>query len=434
MEDRKNNPDPRDIVIHMLEETLDQGEFSHLVLRRTLEEVQLNRQDQIFAGRLFHGVLEQLLFLDWIISSYSKIRDAKLRPVIRHILRISVYQMLFMDSVPDRAAVYEAVRLTKKRGLNGLAPFVNGLLRSFQRGGIKPGMPEHIKKSMPLWLYEKLRKELGEERAEAFFDAAGRPQEYVYARLLLSRAAAEDIIALLERDGCRAEPVPSFPEAVRLFHAGNLKDLDAFRQGLIFIQDLSSMQVGRFAAGSEDPEQVRKIIDVCAAPGGKSLHLAEKFPDAEILARDLSEMKVKQIRENRERCGCGNLTAEVHDALEYDADLAGSADILLADLPCSGIGVIGRKPDIRLRIREEDLKELEELQRKILSTVSGYVREGGLLIYSTCTVNRQENQENAEWFEKNFPFEKIYEKQYLPGEDACDGFYLSCFRKSRIRS
>lgn len=429
MENGKTKSNARDMVLSMLIRTLDQGVFSHLVLQRMLEKEAPERQEQIFIERLFHGVLEQLLFLDWIISSYSRVKIQKIKPVILHILRMSIFQMLFMDAVPDHAAINEAVLLAKKRGLSGLAPFVNGLLRSFQRGGIKPGMPEHIKKNMPLWLFEKLRRELGKEKADRFFAAAVEPKDYLYARMLLSRAPAETILSMLEKDGCRAEQVPGTIEALRLYQAGNLKELQAFREGLIYIQDLSSMQIARKAAELEKDHSVKKILDVCAAPGGKSLHLAETFPEAEILSRDISEAKIKRIRENAEKYGRPDIRTEVCDARDFDSALKETADIVLADLPCSGIGVIGRKPDIRLRIREEDLDALAALQREILSAVWGYVKKGGLLIYSTCTVNRQENQEQAAWFAESFHFELLYEKQYLPGVEDCDGFYLSCFRK-----
>lgn len=425
----KTNDNARDIVLSMLIRTIDQGAFSHLVLHQMLERTAPERKEQIFIERLFHGVLEQLLFLDWIISSYSRIKIQKMKPVILHILRMSIFQMLFMDGVPDHAAIHEAVALTKKRGLSGLAPFVNGVLRSFQRGGIKPGMPEHIKKNMPLWLFEKLRKELGKEKAERFFAAVVEPGEYIYARMLLSRAGAEDILSMLEKDGCRAERVPGTAEALRLYQPGNLQELQAFREGLLYIQDLSSMQIAWKAAELEKDRSVKRILDVCAAPGGKSLHLAETFPEAEIISRDISDEKIKRIRENAEKYGRSEIRTEVFDARRFDEALKESADIVLADLPCSGIGVIGRKPDIRLRLRKEDLDSLAVLQREILETAWRYVKKDGLFIYSTCTVNRQENEEQAAWFAETFPFALVFEKQFLPGEDACDGFYLSCFRK-----
>lgn len=414
----------------MLVETLENGAFSHVVLNQTLSDHSLSLQEKTFLERLYHGVLEQVIYLDWIISSYSATKLQKIKPVIKNILRMSIYQMLFMDAVPDHAAINEAAKLARSKGFSGLVPYVNGLLRSFQRGGAKEGMPEHVKHAVPLWMYDRLVSELGQASAEAFFDAACEPKNEIYARLMLSRAPAEDIIKMLNIDGCEAEHVDDVPEAVKLKHVGNLTELNAYRQGLIFVQDLSSIRVARTALSLADPERTKLILDVCAAPGGKSLHLAELFPKAFVYARDLSQNKVKLIEENIKRSGLKNIRAEVHDALDFDETLSGKIDIVLADLPCSGIGAIGRKPDIKLRLKAEDIGELAILQRNILDIVSKYVKPDGLLIFSTCTISLAENQENAVWFEQNHSFSKIREEQFIPGRDQGDGFFISAFRKT----
>ena len=411
----------------MLLKTLEEGQFSHHVRRDILEKADLTRQEKAFTERLFYGVLEQVIFLDWIIASYSSVKPKKIKPVIRNILRLSIYQILFMDSVPDHAAINEAAKLAAKRGYKGLIPFVNGLLRAFQRGGIKPGMPEHVKHADPLWLYDLEVKELGKKKADLFFDTVSSSQQPLYARLSLSLETKENICRMLEEDGVSVEEVPEIPEAVRLKDVSDLTGLKAFQEGLIYLQDLSSMQVAR--AAKDVLKEADHILDVCAAPGGKSLHLAELFPKAKILSRDLTEEKKGLIEENIKRSRLKNIEAEVWDALKPDPAKQGKEDLVLADLPCSGLGVIGRKPEIRLRVTEEDLKELSLLQRQILTVVQEYVRLGGILIYSTCTVDRMENQDNAAWFAENFPFEKLREKQFLPGEEDCDGFYLACFRR-----
>lgn len=428
MVNREAVESPREIVLDMLIKTLEEGKFSHLVKKEVLYAKPLETRELLFAERLFQGVLEKVIFLDWIIASYSSVKIDKMKPVIRCILRMSIFEMLFMDSVPDHAAVNEAVKLTKKKGLKGLVPFVNGLLRSFQRGGIRPGMPEHVKHSAPLWLYKKEVAELGKDRADRFFDAVSE-EAVLYARISLSRGKASEICGMLEREGCRAEPVPGVEEAVTLSGFRRLSDLTAFQEGLIYLQDLSSIFVGKTAKKAAEKIEVKKILDVCAAPGGKSLHLAELFPEAEVCARDLSPEKTALIEENIRRSRLKNIRAQVQDALVFDESCREQMDLVLCDLPCSGLGVIGRKPEIRLRVKEEDLASLSLLQRSILKTSADYVCPGGLLIYSTCTVNRGENQENADWFSKEFPFKLEEERQFLPGEDRCDGFYLSLFRK-----
>lgn len=419
----------RKTVLDMLMETLENGAFSHMVLNQTLSEHSFSLQKKLFLERLYHGVLEQVIYLDWIISSYSTTKLQKIKPVIKNILRMSIYQMLFMDAVPDHAAINEAVKLTRSRGFSGLVPFVNGLLRSFQRDGVKESVPENVMHAAPVWLYDRLVSELGQADADVFFDIAREPKNEICARLMLSRAPAEDLIRMLEIDGCEVERVDDVPEAVKLKHVGNLTELNAYRQGLIFIQDISSIRVGRTALSFADQRQTEKILDVCAAPGGKSLHLAELFPEAEVCARDLSRNKVQLIEDNIKRSELKNIRAEVHDALVFDQGLSEKADLVLADLPCSGIGVIGRKPDIKLRLKEEDITGLANLQRDMLEVVSRYVRPDGLLIFSTCTISRAENQDNAAWFLQTHPFEPVYEKQFIPGRDDGDGFYIAVFRK-----
>ena len=425
---QKQERNLRNIVLTMLVETMEKPGFSHILIQNVFSEYHMDPQEKAFVERLYRGTLEQVIYLDWIIASYSSIKIQKIKPVVKNILRMSIYQMLFMDAVPDHAAINEAVKLTRSRGFSGLVPFVNGVLRSFQRGGVKEGMPQHVKHAAPLWLYERMVLELGQSRADAFFDAAREPGNEIFARLMLSRAPAEDIIKMLEIDGCEVARVDDVPEAVKLKHVENLTELNAFRQGLIFVQDLSSIRVGRTALSLADPEQTKTILDVCAAPGGKSLHLAELFPKAFVCARDLSPAKVQLIQDNIDRSELKNVRAEVHDALVFDEDLCGSVDLVLADLPCSGIGVIGRKPDIKLRLKEEDIAELALLQRDILDVVSRYVRPGGLLIFSTCSISQAENQDNAAWFAQTYPFEPLYERQFVPGEDEGDGFFISAFR------
>ena len=233
------------------------------------------------------------------------------------------------------------------------------------------------------------------------------------------------------------------PSMLEISGYDSLDSLNAFRQGLIQVQDVSSAFVGELA----DPAPGSFVIDVCAAPGGKSLHLADKLKGTGMVeARDLTEAKVALIEENRQRCHAENLRPIQQDALEYDPSSEKKADILIADLPCSGLGIMGKKPDIKLHMTEEKLLELASLQREILSAVWRYVKPGGLLIYSTCTIDRQENQENARWIQETLPFEPVAlsgrleglfkeeelkkgQLQFLSGIHPWDGFFISVFRR-----
>ena len=231
----------------------------------------------------------------------------------------------------------------------------------------------------------------------------------------------------LEKDGVVYRRHPVLPYAYELTNYDYLAGLLAFQKGYFYIQDISSMQVAEWA----EPKEGDYVIDVCAAPGGKAIHLAEKLSGTgHVEARDLTEYKVALIEENIERSGLDNIEAVCQDATINDEASYEKADILIADLPCSGLGILGKKPDLKSKMTVEMAKGLADLQRQILTVVHNYVKPGGKLLYSTCTINREENEDNTAWFVENFPeFEKIREKQMLPGSDMGDGFYIAEFRK-----
>ena len=238
---------------------------------------------------------------------------------------------------------------------------------------------------------------------------------------------AEEFEKELEKDGVVYRRHPVLPYAYELTNYDYLAGLLAFQKGYFYIQDISSMQVAEWA----EPKEGDYVIDVCAAPGGKAIHLAEKLSGTGYVeARDLTEYKVALIEENIERSGLDNIEAVCQDATINDEASYEKADILIADLPCSGLGILGKKPDLKSKMTVEMAKGLADLQRQILTVVHNYVKPGGKLLYSTCTINREENEDNTAWFVENFPeFEKIREKQMLPGSDMGDGFYIAEFRK-----
>lgn len=206
-----------------------------------------------------------------------------------------------------------------------------------------------------------------------------------------------------------------------------LEKLESFRKGFFYVQDISSMEVAQWAA----PKKGERIIDVCAAPGGKALHLAELLEGSgEVIARDLTEYKIGLIQENITRSGLSNIKAQQWDAKVFDKELEGAADIVIADLPCSGLGVLGKKTDLKYKMTPKIQKELASLQKEILSVVCGYVKPGGRLLYSTCTIHKMENEDNARYFlKRHADFELKKEQQRLPGADNGDGFYIAMFQK-----
>ncbi|MBO7730560.1 MAG: 16S rRNA (cytosine(967)-C(5))-methyltransferase RsmB [Lachnospiraceae bacterium] len=428
---QKQKQDLRNIVLTMLVETMEKQGFSHILIQDAFSKYDLDAQEKAFVERLYRGTLEQILYLDYIIEPFVKGGRKKTKPVIWNILRMCLYQMLFMDSVPDRAAIYEGVRLTEKRGFRNLKGFVNAVLRNVQRGPLPENVPEHIRLSEPKWLYDRMVNQEGKETATLFFEAANKPDKWVCARLNLKEKKKEEILALLAEDSCQVKDVEGIPEAVYLKNSSDLTSLRAFQEGLLFFQDSSAMYPASFLEQFAHRETVHLILDVCAAPGGKALHLAEKYPDVPILARDISDSKVALIEENAKRMRTDQVKSQVWDATVLDKEMMQKADIVIADLPCSGLGDIGSKPEIRYRVKEEDIRTLSVLQRNILETVQSYVAEGGFLSYSTCTVTREENEENAQWFCSQFPFELLAERRFLPGIDDCDGAYVALFQRKK---
>ena len=436
----------RDIVCDLLLEITREQIPSHVAIRQMLEKYQyLGRGERRVISRLTRGTLERQISLDWMIERFSSVKVRKMKPVIRTILRMSVYQIKYMDGVPDSAICNEAVKLAKKRGFKNLSGFVNGILRNMLRNPEKLELPENdlsIYYSQPRWLADYWTDCYGREHTGKMFEWFLKEQPLT-VRICKNRLAPEEFVRRMEDQGVTALQNSLIPEAFTLKNFDYLGALKEFREGLCTVQDVSSMLVAK-AAGVKPTDQV---IDVCAAPGGKSIQISELLNDSgHIISRDLKEAKVEMIRENIRRMAAEHITAECQDALIFRPEDKEGADVVIADLPCSGLGVIGRKADIKYRMSREDMKALAGLQRDILSVVSGYVKPGGYLIYSTCTVNPEENEENVRWFQENFSFEpeSLAELlpggidtdtmdrgyiQLMPGEYGTDGFFIARFRR-----
>lgn len=442
-----NSVSSREIALDVLIEILEKDGYSHIILRQALNKYQyLPKQDRAFITRLVEGTLEYLLQIDYVINSYSKTPVHKMKPVIRSILRMSVYQILHMDRIPDSAACNEAVKLAVKRKFQGLKGFVNGVLRTVSREKDSLVFPDlSIRCSIPTWMTGRWEKAYGletaEKIAEAFLEERG-----TFVRCNLDKASKEEILKSLEAQNIQAKE-SGYSDSVLLISGYDyLESVEAFARGWLQVQDLSSSFVGDAAA----PREGDYVIDVCGAPGGKSLHIADKLKGTGMVeVRDLTWQKVQLIEENIDRTGFSNLRTKQWDALVTDEENVGKADIVIADLPCSGLGIIGKKPDIKYRMTEEKMEALSQLQREILSVVWQYVKPGGTLVYSTCTINQEENEENARWFLENFPFEtiniegrlgsQIQEEsmkqgmlQLLPGIYPCDGFFIAVFRRQPV--
>lgn len=436
----------RNLALDVVMEVLEKKGFSNQVLGSVLAKYQyLEKQERGFITRLSLGTIENTILLDEIINTYSKTKTKKMKPVIRNILRLSVYQVYFMDSVPESAVVNEAVKLAKKRGMAGLSGFVNGVLRSLIREE-KPlaDFQNNLSTtySCPQWMIDLWEKDYGKEKTKEILDGF-TGNKGLSIRVNLSKITAFQLKEKLEAEGVKVLPT-SLPYGFSIDGFDYLEKLQSFRDGLFYVQDISSMQVAETA----DIKGGEKILDMCAAPGGKSLHMAEKLVICEresdgenkpfdnkeagtVEARDLTMEKVSRIEENIRRTGLSNVSTKVWDALQFDESAKEQYDIVVCDLPCSGLGVLGKKPEIKYRVSEEDIDALAKLQRDILKNGAAYVKSGGRLIFSTCTVNKKENDENTDWFGAEFPeYSLLSKEQIFPKKGECDGFYIAVFEKN----
>ncbi len=441
--------DARDVVLNILSDIENNNTFSNIAITKALKKNQFEaKQDRAFITRLSEGVVETKIKLDYIIDKFSKKPSEKCKPLIRLLLRMGVYQIMYMDYIPDSAVCNEAVKLAKKHGFANLSGFVNGVLRNIARNKDGISMPDKkdrvkyfsVTYSTPEWLCEKILKDYGadgEKILAASFDERKTTirvntvkttkawlTEYINSEIA-GRTAVGDKTSgsIVMENGYYDE------NALLISGYDFIRSIPGYRQGLFSVQDESSMCAVR--AANIKPYDV--VVDVCGAPGGKSLCAAEYMQGkGEIYLRDISEDKLDIMEENVERLGFSDIVhIEKWDAAVPDERLVKRADVVIADLPCSGLGIMGRKNDIKYRITKEQINELVFLQRSILSTVREYVKSGGILLYSTCTINPEENEKNTEWFLKeNKDFECEKEHQFLQGTDKCDGFYYAVLKRT----
>ena len=447
-----NTVNTRELVLDILM-AIEKGEgFSHRLLKDTLDKYDyLDRKDKAFMKRIVEGTLERQMYLDFIINAYSNTPVTKMKPLIRSLMRMSTYQLLFMQ-VPDRAVCNEAVKLAAKRKFVNLKGFVNGVLRKI--AGSKDNLPIpsrddmvsflSITYSMPVWLVEKWLKELGAETTEGVLKQLLEISPVtIRIKESVSTEDKEALLVQMKEQDIEVEAHPYLPYAYTLSHLEGMHQVPGFSQGLIAVQDVSSM----LAVETAGIQPGSMVLDVCAAPGGKTMLAAEKTgSEGMVIARDLSDMKVSFIEENAGRMCLDQVRVQVHDALVLDETMIGKADVVIADLPCSGLGIIAKKRDIKYNVTPESLKELQELQRQMLNVVSQYVKPGGTLIYSTCTINPMENEDNRAYILENLGFEAVSLDEHLPevlksettkngylqlipSVHQTDGFFISKYRR-----
>lgn len=444
----------RDLSLSMLKEIYAGNEFSHILIRQVLDKYDyLEGSEKAFIKRLTEGTLERTIELDYVINQFSNTPVNKMKPLIRSLMRMSVYQILYMDSVPDSAVCNEAVKLAALHKFTSLKGFVNGVLRNIARNKQQISYPEKekdfvnylsVRYSLPVWMVEHFIKVYDKEKVEKICEGLLK-ERTVTIRLkeTMDTEEKEQLLKQWKQQGILVEEHPYLPYAYNLGKTEGVKNMAGFEEGLFQVQDVSSMLVAQVAGIKEGMQ----ILDVCAAPGGKATHAAEKLRGTgQVLARDLTEYKVDFLLENADRLQLSNLWAEGWDACIFDESKEEWADILFCDAPCSGLGIMGKKRDIKYRLTPDSLKDVCQLQRQILETVWRYVKKDGILMYSTCTINKEENEKQVQWIVENLPFEVVsirnelpeevkadeseYGLQLLPGVHETDGFFLCKLRRA----
>lgn len=441
----------RETAAKVLRAVHEEGAYANVALVQELRRSGLTDVDRRFVTELVYGAVKAGETLDWILRRYASRPLKKITPMVREILRLGMYQIFYMDKVPASAACNEAVELTKKYGHIGTVKFVNGVLRAAAREPGKARFPAGkgkeaerlaLESCHPLWLVERWLKEFGREETEALC-AFNNARPLLSLRTNTLKMSRRELLERLKAEGAEVVPSEWAPEGILCTSHGSLDSLDALQQGACQVQDESSMLVAHVLS----PKAGDFVLDVCSAPGGKATHMAALMGDrGRILACDIYGHKLERVGENARRLGLHSIETRELDGRRVGAEYAGQADRVLVDAPCSGLGVLRRKPDARWKKQPEMLQELPKLQLALLESAALAVKPGGVLVYSTCTMGREENQGVVETFLQghgNFRLEDT--GSFLPGKvrggemvqlypqrDGTDGFFIA--RLSREES
>lgn len=427
----------RNIALEALLQVEENQGYSNIVLDKTLKKYELDPRDKALCSHIFYGVLERRITIDYYIRTFLKRPDMKLNDAIFYILRIAFYQILYLDKIPESAIVNEAVNSVKELKREGTAPFVNGVLREFLRNKDKVKLPQG-NNAYTLSVTHSVPRDL----VQMWIDAYG--QENTEKTLISFTELSKTYVRINSMKTDKyflGKDYPYLKYAFEYCEGGNITETDEFKTGNFHVQDLSSQYLCEIL----NPKENENIIDVCAAPGGKTFTISELMNNTgKVYSYDLYKGRVKLIREGAYRLGLTNVMASVRDATSDKCEIT-NADRILCDVPCSGFGTIRRKPEIRYKNLDE-LNELPAIQYEILQKSAKLLKQGGILLYSTCTLNPKENGEIADKFLKeNEDFEAVTIKipqglkrvinepknqlTMMPFAGDTDGFFVSLFRK-----
>lgn len=392
----------REIALEVIHRVHKTGSYANILLPKRLQQSSLDKRDKAFTTELTYGTLRAKGTLDWIIGKFSKQKIDKIPDLVLDLLRMSTYQIIFMD-VPDHAAVNEAVTIAKKLFHPGITKFVNGLLRTIGREKDKIPWPKKsedpakyisIKYFHPLWMVKMWIDEFGVEDTEALCEADNRVPRLTI-RVNTLKTTPERLSEALRQEGWKVEPGRYLSEALVVKGVGDITSIPQFKDGQFYVQDESSMIIGHVV----DPQPGETVLDAAAAPGGKTTHMAELMQDkGQIIAVDANPNRVNLIKQNIQRMGIAIAQAVKADATKLKPVIKKPVDRVLVDAPCSGLGVLARRPDARWTKTPEQIKELSRLQTDILLSVADFVRPGGVLVYSVCSLTSQETRLAVERF------------------------------------
>ena len=411
----------REIALYALIDILSEKAYNNIVLRKTLNKNnQLSKVQRGFITELVNGTLRSLIELDYIINQYSNTPAKKMKPIILNNLRMAVYQIMYMDRVPDSAACNEAVLLAKKKGFKNLSGFVNGVLRNIARNRDNIKYPDEekspveylaVKYSYPNWIIEYWLEELDYKTVKDMCIVNNKAPK-VGACINTIKTDKEELKKTFAEDNVAVTNGYIGDNTLYISNTRDLAETTAYKKGLFHIMDESSM----VAVKVLNPKSGDKVIDVCAAPGGKSFYCAYIMDNkGKIISRDVYEHKLELMKDGIKRLGIDIIETQIADAAVYNKDDSKTADCVIVDAPCSGLGLVRKKPDIKYNKTMEDIEALAEIQREILKASQDYVKIGGTLVYSTCTVSKKENLDNVKWFCDNYSFVLEDITEYLPG-------------------
>ena len=436
----------RSIAVKILDRVINEGAYSNIILSNELNSSDLSDVDKSLVTELVYGTLRRLKSIDMIIGSF--VRDLSIMDkTILNILRVAIYQMRYLDKVPSYAACNEAVEIAKGVSEND-SKLVNGILRNFvsKEGSYEISFRNKIDQiayefSFEPWMIRMFIKQYGEkETIEILKGLNNTPM--VTVRVNNIKANYEDVYEELENAEYNIEEGSICPEAISILGGKGIEKNKLFNEGKITVQDESAMLIAPLL----DIEANQTIIDLCSAPGGKTTHIAELLDNTgKVLAFDLHPQKLELVKQNCDRLGITNVTLQEMDATKLNKDLIGIADRILLDVPCSGIGIIRKKPEIKWSKKRKDLKEIVNVQRDIMKNAWEYLKKDGVMVYSTCTLNKEENEENIEWFldsfkdssietffvgkGRNLKYDSMGSLTILP-DDEMDGFFVAKIKKN----